>query len=111
MGQTERIKQPSSFNLAGPSVWQYWANPSPIRWSSPLTTGIRYCGSLCDREVACSASDRQGSIFESCVLRAMSSHLTILNSGLNPIHFMSFPYQGFQDNVKFNIVPIVRELK
>ena len=30
--------------------------------------------SLCDREVACSASDRQGSNFESCVWRTVSSH-------------------------------------
>ena len=31
-------------------------------------------GSLCDREVACSASDHQGSNFESCVWRTVSSH-------------------------------------
>ena len=31
-------------------------------------------GSLCDREVACSASDRQSSNFESCVWRTVSSH-------------------------------------
>ena len=31
-------------------------------------------GSLRDREVACSPSDRQGSNFESCVWRAVSSH-------------------------------------
>ena len=31
-------------------------------------------GSLRDREVACSASDRQGSIFEFCVWRTVSSH-------------------------------------
>ena len=31
-------------------------------------------GSLRDREVACSASDRQGSDFESCVWRTVSSH-------------------------------------
>ena len=31
-------------------------------------------GSLCDREVACSASDRQGSNFELCVWRTVSSH-------------------------------------
>ena len=31
-------------------------------------------GSLRDREVACSASDRQGSNFESCVWRTLSSH-------------------------------------
>ena len=35
---------------------------------------IHIVGSLRDREVACSASDRQGSNFESCVLRAVSSH-------------------------------------
>ena len=33
----------------------------------------RYVGSLRDREVACSASDRQGSNFESCVWRTVSS--------------------------------------
>ena len=33
-------------------------------------------GSLRDREVACSASDRQGSNFESCVWRTVSSHLS-----------------------------------
>ena len=31
-------------------------------------------GGLRDREVACSASDRQGSNFESCVWRTVSSH-------------------------------------
>ena len=31
-------------------------------------------GSLCDREVACLASERQSSIFASCVWRAVSSH-------------------------------------
>ena len=33
-------------------------------------------GSLRDREVACSALDRQGSNFESCVWRTVSSHLS-----------------------------------
>ena len=33
-------------------------------------------GSLRDRDVACSASDRQGWIFESCVWRAVSSYST-----------------------------------
>ena len=33
-------------------------------------------GSLCDREVACSTSARQGSNFESCVWRTVSSHLS-----------------------------------
>ena len=35
---------------------------------------LSIAGSLRDREVACSASDRQGSNFESCVWRAVSSH-------------------------------------
>ena len=35
---------------------------------------VSIVGSLCDREVACSASDRQGSNFESCVWRTESSH-------------------------------------
>ena len=35
---------------------------------------VSIVGSLRDREVACSASDRQGSNFESCVWRKVSSH-------------------------------------
>ena len=34
---------------------------------------VSIVGGLCDREVACSASDRQGSNFESCVWRTVSS--------------------------------------
>ena len=34
---------------------------------------VSIVGSLRDQEVACSASDRQGSNFESCVWRAVSS--------------------------------------
>ena len=35
---------------------------------------VSIVGSLRGREVACSASDRQGSNFESCVWRTLSSH-------------------------------------
>ena len=35
---------------------------------------VSIVGSLRDREVVCSASDRQGSNFESCVWRTGSSH-------------------------------------
>ena len=35
---------------------------------------VSIVGSLRNREVACSASDRQGSNFESCVRRTVSSH-------------------------------------
>ena len=58
-------------------------------------------GSLRDREVACSASDRQVSDFETCVWRAVSSHkshhpqevllaqfsLYVHKGGLNPDSF------------------------
>ena len=63
-------------------------------------------GSLRDREVACSASDRQGSNFESCVWRTVSSQsshhpqevllaqfsLYVHKGGLKPdsFHFISF---------------------
>ena len=44
--------------------------------SSPLTRKDPIIRSLRDREVVCSASDCQGSNFESCVWRAVSSHST-----------------------------------
>ena len=59
---------------------------------------VSIAGGLRDREVACSASDRQGSNFESCVWRAVSSHhpqevllaqfsLYVHKSGLKPDSF------------------------
>ena len=41
--------------------------------SSPSKVKVSIVGSLRDREVACSASDRQGSNLESCVWRTVSS--------------------------------------
>ena len=40
----------------------------------PRVKKLNIVGSLRDREVACSVSDRQGSNFESCVWRTVSSH-------------------------------------
>ena len=67
---------------------------------------VSIVGSLRDREVACSASDRQGSNFESCVWRTVSSQsshhpqevllaqfsLYVHKGGLKPdsFHFLSF---------------------
>ena len=67
---------------------------------------VNIVGSLRDREVACSASDRQGSNFESCVWRTVSSQsshhpqevllaqfsLYVHKGGLKPdsFHFISF---------------------
>ena len=69
---------------------------------------VSIVGSLRDREVACSASDRQGSNFESCVWRTVpsqSSHhpqevilaqfsLYVNKGGLKPdsFHFISFHF-------------------
>ena len=68
---------------------------------------VSIVGSLRDREVACSASDRQGSNFESCVWRTVSSHsshypqevllaqfsLYVHKGGLKPdsFHFLQWP--------------------
>ena len=72
---------------------------------------VNIVGSLRDREVACSASDRQGSNFESCVWRTVSSQssyhpqevlltrssLYVHKGGIKPdsFHFISFPIAGF----------------
>ena len=69
---------------------------------------VSIVGSLRDREVACSASDRQGSNFESCVwstVSSQSSHhpqevllaqfsLYVHKGGLKPdsFHFISLPF-------------------
>ena len=68
---------------------------------------VSIVGSLRDREVACSASDRQGSNFESCVWRTVSSQsshhpqevllaqfsLYVHKGGLKPdsFHFLFLP--------------------
>ena len=66
---------------------------------------VNIVGSLRDREVACSASDRQGSNFGSCVWRTVSSHhhqevllaqfsLYVHKGGLKPdsFHLNEIPY-------------------
>ena len=76
-------------------------------------------GSLRDREVACSASDRQGSNFESCVWRAVSSHLShhpqevllaqfslyVHKGGLkhHSFHFISYPYRAYSLIVQLDL--------
>ena len=89
--------------------------PQPlVKLSRPIV------GSLYDREVACSTSHRQGSNFESCVWRAVSSHsshhpqevlpalfsLCVHKSGIKPdsFHFIfivclkCISRHGFQDD-------------
>ena len=50
----------------------------PPLWYSADSERFSIKGNFRDREVACSASDCQGSNFESCVWRAVSSHSLIL---------------------------------
>ena len=75
---------------------------------------VSIVGSLRDREVACSASDRQGSNFESCVWRTVSSQsshhpqevllaqfsLYVHKGGLKPD---SFHFSQFRDRWKSEI--------
>ena len=79
-----------------------------VTWNTVLLLDgwISIVGSLRDREVACSASHRQGSNFESCVWRTVSSQsshhpqevllaqfsLYVHKGGLKPdsFHFISF---------------------
>ena len=87
---------------------------------------VSIVGSLRDREVACSASDRQGSNFESCVWRTVSSQsshhpqevllaqfsLYVHKGGLKPdsFHFISFTMFpscciSFRNKLTSNLVP------
>ena len=85
---------------------------------------VSIVGGLRDREVACSASDRQGSNFESCVWRTVSSQsshhpqevllaqfsLYVHKGGLKPdsLHFISFCMHrdcSIFSTVKMNLSP------
>ena len=83
------------------TLYMVWILPHP-------RVKVSIVGSLRDREVACSASDRQGSNFESCVWRTVSSQsshhpqevllaqfsLYVHKGGLKPdsFHFISFTW-------------------
>ena len=84
---------------------------------------VSIVGSLRDREVACSASDRQGLNFESCVWRTVSSQssphpqevllaqfsLYVHKGGLKPdsFHFQRQSFAFFQ-NSTWKLVPTPR---
>ena len=55
---------------------------------------VSIVGSLRDREVACSASDRQGSNFESCVWRTVSSHSSHLPQEVLLAQFSLYVHKG-----------------
>ena len=75
---------------AGPTLVEQWVNVSCLQGTISMVPGlgglketkmflphprvkVSIVGSLRDREVACSASDRQDSNFKSCVWRTVSS--------------------------------------
>ena len=93
---------------------------------------VSIVGSLRDREVACSASDRQGSNFESCVWRTVSSQsshhpqevllaqfsLYVHKGGLKPdsFHFISlklilWPMVGHLNLIELNFFSAYHYLK
>ena len=55
---------------------------------------VSIVGSLRDREVACSASDRQGSNFESCVWRTVSSQSSHHPQEVLPAQFSLYVHKG-----------------
>ena len=55
---------------------------------------VSIVGSLRDREVACSASDRQGSSFESCVWRTVSSQSSHHPQEVLLAQFSLYVYKG-----------------
>ena len=78
-------------------------------------------GSLRDREVACSASDRHGSNFESCVWRAVPSHhpqevllaqfsLYVHKGGLKPDSFHFIVTQGNSKTLMFVFILLGGEI-
>ena len=63
-------------------------------------------GSLRDREVACSASDRQGSNFESCVWRTVSSHSSHHPQEVLLAQFSLYVHKGGLKPDSFNLYNI-----
>ena len=55
---------------------------------------VSIVGSLRDREIACSASDRQGSNFESCVWRTVSSQSSPHPQEVLPAQFSLYVHKG-----------------
>ena len=64
-------------------------------------------GSLRDREVACSASDRQGSNFESCVWRTVSSHSSHHPQGVSLAQFSLYVHKGGLEPDSFHFIPVM----
>ena len=69
---------------------------------------VSIVGSLRDREVACSASDRQGSNFESCVWRTVSSHSSHHPQEVLQAQFSLYVHKGGLKPDSFHFICISR---
>ena len=74
---------------------------------------VSIVGSLRDRKVACSASDRQGSNFESCVWRTVSSQLSHHPQEVLLDQFSLYVHKGGlkPDSIHFIFVVIYLDLE
>ena len=72
--------------------------------SSPSTCESRIVGSLRDLEVACSASDRQGPNFESCVWRTVSSQSSHHPQGVLLAQFSLYGHKGDLKPDSFHVI-------
>ena len=66
---------------------------------------VSIVGNLRDREVACSASDRQGANFESCVWRAVSSQSSYHPQEVLLAQFSLYVHKGGQKPDSFHLMP------
>ena len=67
---------------------------------------VSIVGSLRDREVACSASDRQGSNFESCVWRTVSSQSSHHPQEVLLAQFSLYVHKGGLKPDSFHLYPV-----
>ena len=74
---------------------------------------VSIVGSLRDREIACSASDRQSSNFESCVWRTVSSQKSHHPQEVLLAQFSLYVHKGGlkPDSFHFHTLPIFSNLK
>ena len=72
---------------------------------------VSILGSLRDREVACSASDRQGSNFESCVWRTVSSQSSHHPQEVLLAQFSLYVHKGGLKPDSFHFLPYIKSTK
>ena len=70
---------------------------------------VSIVGSLRDREVACSASDLQGSNFESCVRRTVSSQSSHPPQEVLLAQFSLYVHKGGIKPDSFHFIPYTRK--